>query len=547
MLLVRSARSALRLVAATAVATACVLPLSHASADTQPTTPGIPATVSADPLPTVQIDGVVWSQAVVGNTVYAAGSFKTARPAGAAAGTQTTVRNNLLAYDITTGNLITSFAPDLNGQALTVTASPDGSRIYVGGQFTVANGKTRSRIAAYDTATGELVSGFAPIAATTVRTITATNTAVYFGGDFTQVNGTPRNYIAAADSATGTLLPFAPKASATVTASTMTGDGSKLIIGGRFTSVDGKAVRGMAALDPTTGSTLPWAASSVITNSGINSALTSLTADATSVYGTGYSYTVGMLEGAFRADASTGKIVWMEDCHGDSYGIYPTADVAYVASHAHDCATLGLFPDVYPDNYRATAFTNKATGTLKNNQVVDYANYGGQPAPTMLHFFPTLWPGTFTGQGQAAWSVTGNSQYVVYAGEFNAVNATYQQGIVRFPAAAIAPNKVGPTTNTKLKPTVSQARRSTSVTVKWGTTYDRDNANLVYKVYRNYVAKTDTPICTVSNSTPFWKPLTLSCTDTTAPKGQAVRYRVIASDPFGNIKDGGDTTFTTRN
>ena len=43
-------------------------------------------TVSADALPTAQIgNGVVWDQAVVGNTVYVAGSFSTARPAGSAA------------------------------------------------------------------------------------------------------------------------------------------------------------------------------------------------------------------------------------------------------------------------------------------------------------------------------------------------------------------------------------------------------------------------------------------------------------------------------
>src|ERR1700712_2218643 len=116
--------------------------------------PATPTTVTADPLPTVQIDGVVWSQVVVGNTVYVAGKFNKARPAGAALGTSETVRNNLLAYDIRTGVLITSFAPDLNGQALVVTASPDGKRIYVGGDFDHANGQTRYRIAAYDTATG---------------------------------------------------------------------------------------------------------------------------------------------------------------------------------------------------------------------------------------------------------------------------------------------------------------------------------------------------------------------------------------------------------
>ena len=64
--------------------------------------------VTADALPTVQIDGVVWSQAVVGNTVYAGGQFANARPAGAAAGTNQTPRANLLSYDITTGDLNTS-------------------------------------------------------------------------------------------------------------------------------------------------------------------------------------------------------------------------------------------------------------------------------------------------------------------------------------------------------------------------------------------------------------------------------------------------------
>ena len=66
----------------------------------------------------MQINGVVWSQVVVGNTVYVGGEFTSARPAGAPAGTQETVRSNLLAYDIRTGELITSFAPTSTRQAI---------------------------------------------------------------------------------------------------------------------------------------------------------------------------------------------------------------------------------------------------------------------------------------------------------------------------------------------------------------------------------------------------------------------------------------------
>ena len=69
---------------------------------------GVPATVSADSLPTWQINGVVWSQVTVGNVVYVAGSFTKARPPGIAAGGVGEIdANNVFAYDITTGNRIT--------------------------------------------------------------------------------------------------------------------------------------------------------------------------------------------------------------------------------------------------------------------------------------------------------------------------------------------------------------------------------------------------------------------------------------------------------
>ena len=46
-----------------------------ALADTSPDA-GTPATVTADALPTWQVNGVVWSQVVVGNTVYVTGKLR---------------------------------------------------------------------------------------------------------------------------------------------------------------------------------------------------------------------------------------------------------------------------------------------------------------------------------------------------------------------------------------------------------------------------------------------------------------------------------------
>ena len=68
---------------------------------------------------------MVWDQVVVGDTVYVGGSFTSARPAGSPAGTNETPRSNLLAYNIRTGVLITSFAPTVNGQIKSLAVSPD--------------------------------------------------------------------------------------------------------------------------------------------------------------------------------------------------------------------------------------------------------------------------------------------------------------------------------------------------------------------------------------------------------------------------------------
>ena len=69
--------------AAAAAIGATVFVAAPAAADTSPPVPGTQETMAADALPTVQINGVVWAQAIVGNTVYVGGEFTTAQPAGA--------------------------------------------------------------------------------------------------------------------------------------------------------------------------------------------------------------------------------------------------------------------------------------------------------------------------------------------------------------------------------------------------------------------------------------------------------------------------------
>ncbi len=292
-----------------------ILPAPMAHADTAPPVandPANPETVSAKPLPTVQIDGVAWSQTVVGNTVYVAGQFNTARPAGSAPGVNTVPRTNLLAYDLTTGNLISTWVANTNAVAKVVTASPDGKHIYVGGSFTTVTGSngtavTRRRIVSLDPSTGAVQAGFNPNPDATVASIVATNTAVYFGGSFSAAGGATRSRLAAwapAATGNGTLLNWAPQAvGGTVAALTITPDGQKIIAGGQFTTMNGSSNPGygLAALEPTTGALLPWAVNATIRDAGPNSGITSLTTDSDSVYATGFQYgSGGDFEGTTR-------------------------------------------------------------------------------------------------------------------------------------------------------------------------------------------------------------------------------------------------------
>lgn len=548
---IRVATRALATAVAVFIGAGLALPVSPVAADILP----VPAplqqrdedAVTADVLPTVQIDsGVVWSQVVIGDTVYAGGSFSQTRPAGAEPGTNLTPRGNLLAYDIRTGELVTSFAPNLNGQVKVVAASPDGSRLYVGGAFTQADGQPRWNIAAYSTVTGQLLTTFRPaVGGTSVNAIVATNTTVYVGGLITAGAGVPRTNLMAFSASNGALLNWAPTTDRQVDAMVMDPTGTKLIVGGRFGVVNGTAQRGMGALDLTTGALLPWAAPQTVVN-GMSTGsyagkagIFTLTADATAVYGTGWSFaphTVGNLEGAFAAEAGTGAIRWVQDCHGDHYGIFSTGKYVYTTSHAHACETVNGFPQANPapGNLRhSTVFTAEAKGTLSKtpNLSTSYLDWSGKPAPAMLNWFPDWVTGTGSGQGQAAWTVTGNADYVVVGGEFPFVNTRRQQGLVRFAVPRIAPKAERPRVTGAAWVAAAQSFGPGKVRISIPANWDRDDLTLTYRLLRNN-GTTAVAETTVSNS--FWNRGTVVLTDSVDP-GTTHTYTVTATDPDGNV------------
>lgn len=524
-----------------------------ATADTKPASSSIPTTVSSDSLATAQLSGGVgWAQAVLGNTVYVGGNFSGARAAGASSSSTVSNRYNLMSYNLTTGAL-TSFAPNFNGQVLALAASPDGKTLYAGGAFTTVNGTARNRVAAIDTTTGTLTS-WNPNASSTVNAVQATASTVFFGGNFTTVGGVSRTRAAAVSAVSGALTGFNPSITEnSVKSMALSPDGSQVALGGFFSTIDGAGGSGFGIVDAATGRTLKNTPIRAAVNDGsVTSAIYGMSSDGTNVYGSGYysqSDTTGNLEGTFAVNWNSGATVWINECHGDEYSSAALNGALYIAGHPHYCYDIpGGYPQTVPPGtttpmyQRTIAVTTAATGTVKTNTLLQprYYDRAGQPAPTMLDWFPTLAAGTFTGAYQASYNIIASGNYLLEVGEFPSVNGTTQYGVARFALPSTAPNADGPQVSGSTWPIYGSTLTAGTARISWLANYDRDNENLTYTLYRG-----STAIYTTTAASRIWyqRPM-LSYTDTGVDAGSSNTYKVTATDGWGNTKTSNTLTYT---
>jgi hypothetical protein len=118
--------------------------------------------------------------------------------------------------------------------------------LYVGGSFTTMGGQARSRLAAFDAATGVL-GAWNPGPSGTVLALHAAGGRVYAGGAFGLVGGQVRRNLAAFDEAGGLLTPWNPSANGA--AFTLATHHTTVLAGGGFTAVDELPARGLAAIE----------------------------------------------------------------------------------------------------------------------------------------------------------------------------------------------------------------------------------------------------------------------------------------------------------
>lgn len=490
------------------------------------------------------VSALAWGRGVL----YVGGTFTKVRPPGAAGGAPTEVSQPYLAAFRTSDmSLISTWRPVLTGpgadggdvQALEL--SPDGSRLYVGGDFTSINGVARSKVAAFDltTPTAPALLGPAQFAAGVggrVYALAATDTALYVAGTFTTAAGQPRTRVAAFGTGAGALLPWKVDLQGAFTGYTPMANSLEVgrghvYVGGMFNTVNGVASHGLAVVDPVTGARQTGFRVPTIIPS---SYLTAILLDPTGLYVAGRDSKTGdplRLEGVMSLDPDTGAVRWGSDghrCLGDSFALASLAGTIWVGTHAHNCSAppLNGHPEnSFPDRpvhrfYASTLGHNPATGELR-------------------HFFPdTTGSSTVPGSQNNVRAFATDGTRLFVGGGWIRVNGVLQQNLTVFsPRPALSqPTRSDPPVKVKPVPTGAGAGR---VTVTWTTSTDRDDRNLTYRVYRR--AET-TPFFTTTVPSAFWSRQPVSVTDTGLTPGANVYYRVVVTDGDTAVPSGNSAT-----
>jgi large repetitive protein len=150
-------------------------------------------------------NGEIWDIEVVPslNRVFIAGSFTSA--ANTVSPTTTINQANLLSYNLTTGLIDTSFRPTFNGGVSAVEATPDGSKLFVAGNFNTVNGVAEQKVASLNLTTGAPLSTFDFSKSTNnqATALATTNSTLYVGGKFSRINGVTKTGLAAVNTASG--------------------------------------------------------------------------------------------------------------------------------------------------------------------------------------------------------------------------------------------------------------------------------------------------------------------------------------------------------
>ncbi len=219
------------------------------------------------------LDGTVYSITKVGNTIVVGGKFTQVQNYNTSA---VLTRNNVFAFDATTGKISTTFAPEPTNTVYKVQEAADGKSVYVAGRFTSAGGVSRpSRLIKVDVATGAVDPTFAPPTISgDIRDLEVVGNRLWVAGKFTHLGSVAQKALGTLNATTGKYDSYFTGVMAGLHRTTVTTDitnvlqistnpaNTRLMAVGNFTSVNGAARSQIAQFDISGASTYalsPWA------------------------------------------------------------------------------------------------------------------------------------------------------------------------------------------------------------------------------------------------------------------------------------------------
>ena len=204
------------------------------------------------------LNGQINSIVQIGNQIYAGGQFTQVQ---AASGGTIFSRSNLFAFDATTGAIDTTFAPTLDNVVKALAVGPDGN-LFVGGFFNAVNGDTTvKKLVKLNPTTGQRVAAFSANTNGQVWDIKVSGSRLFVGGRFTMIKNVARDRLAAVNVTTGAVdanvnftitEPHTSDSTPWVYSMDVSPDGSDLVIIGNFMRVNGQPRPQAALLDLST-------------------------------------------------------------------------------------------------------------------------------------------------------------------------------------------------------------------------------------------------------------------------------------------------------
>lgn len=269
------------------------------------------------------LDGRVYAIAVQGDRVYIGGTFTALRNPRTG---QRVQRTRLAAFERSTGDLVTGFAPSAADDVRALAVSGDGSRVFLGGAFLSVNGVARTRLAAVDR-DGDLVDGWTPSANAGIRDMAISGDALFVAGVFGTVSGAHKRGFVRISASTGAVDGgwTANTSDGRGNAVALSAGGSLLYLGGTFGAVNGQPRSYLAAVSTVDGDVTSWSPPPACSSCRV----LDLSVGGGAVYGA----TGGSGGHAAGWDDSASRRLWTVSADGDCQAVAYHEGVVYVGGH----------------------------------------------------------------------------------------------------------------------------------------------------------------------------------------------------------------------